>query len=178
MNERAAAWLDRCAARDEKLSKRVAALANTPARRTLAQLLAHSGDSQFWLVAGALLWRNPVPARRTAGGRIIATTLLGALLSYALKRYIQRPRPGNSASGLYLPFDRHSFPSGHATRIGGLLITLGQQLSWGGRALLTLWGLVVCLSRVALGIHFVGDVVAGLFSGMVMGLLLLGNKRF
>ncbi len=178
MSKHAISWLDQYTAFDEKLSKQVATLANTPAKRTLAQFLAHSGDSQFWLVAGALLWRKSTPASRTAGRRIIATTLLGALLSYALKWHVQRPRPGNSSNGLYLPFDRHSFPSGHATRIGGLLIALGQQLSWGGRVLLTLWGLVVCLSRVALGIHFIGDVVAGLLSGMAMGLLLLSNKRF
>ncbi len=178
MSERAISWLDRYTARDARLSKQVARLANTPAKRTLAQFLAHSGDSQFWLVAGALLRRKPMPASRTAGSRIIAVTLLGALLSYVLKWYIQRPRPGNPASGLYLPFDRHSFPSGHATRIGGLLVTLGQQMPWWGRVLLTLWGLSVSLSRVALGIHFIGDVVAGLLSGMVMGLLLLSNKRF
>jgi membrane-associated phospholipid phosphatase len=51
-------------------------------------------------------------------------------------------------------------------------------MPWWGRVLLTLWGLSVSLSRVALGIHFIGDVVAGLLSGMVMGLLLLSNKRF
>ena len=74
---------------------------------------------------------------------------------------------------MYLEFDRHSFPSGHATRIGGLMVVLGAMASPWGATALVLWGLTVGVSRVALGVHYAGDIAAGILLGALLGAGLL-----
>ena len=71
-----------------------------------------------------------------------------------------------------MKLDAHSFPSGHATRVGGLWIVLWSLLPLGGAVALGLWGVGVCISRVALGLHYVGDVLVGVLVGMLSGGLL------
>ncbi|RMD59279.1 phosphatase PAP2 family protein, partial [Candidatus Parcubacteria bacterium] len=60
------------------------------------------------------------------------------------------------------------FPSGHGARVGVNLVWL-PHLVPGGRLWAPLLALWIGWSRVALGIHYVGDVVAGCLVGMVIG---------
>jgi len=169
--------VSRWMALDERLSGRSLALVRQPAGRWAAWLLAHSGDSQWWLAAGLLFWWLGRNGLREAGMRIVTITLISGLASGILKRLIRRPRPEGAAKLFYLSFDRHSFPSGHATRVGGLVVVLGAMVSPWGTLALALWGLAVGVSRVALGVHFAGDVAAGWLLGVFLGsvLWLVGN---
>jgi len=162
---------------DRQLSGRATALVGSPAGRWAAQLLAHSGDSQWWLAAGALFWWQGQGDWREVGMRVVVVTLAGGLASGLFKHLIRRPRPDVGAHGraslLYFSFDRHSFPSGHATRVGGLVVVLGALAPAGGALALALWGAAVGVSRVALGVHFAGDIAAGLLLGALLGVVLL-----
>jgi undecaprenyl-diphosphatase len=169
VNQRLARWR----LVDEELTDRASALVRSSTRRWVAWLLAHSGDSQWWLAAGLLLWWLGEDRWRMVGVRIASLTLVAGLGSTALKRILRRPRPNGDAGLLYLPFDRYSFPSGHATRVGGLVIVLGAVAPpWGAPALLA-WGVAVGVSRVALGVHYAADVAAGWFLGLLLGFVLL-----
>lgn len=171
MNQRLPRW----AALDDELTGWARALVGPVAARWAAGLLAHSGDSQWWLAAGALLWWRAEDGWREAGMRIVTVTLISGLTSTILKWLVRRPRPGQSTLLLYLPFDRHSFPSGHATRIGGLIVVLGALApAWAGLALV-LWGLAVGVSRVALGVHFAADIAAGWLLGVLLGFALVAS---
>lgn len=158
---------------DRRVSAQLTAWAHRPLLRALAFLFAHSGDSLIWLLVGGLLWsRQSDGARRTAL-RILGTVLVTSALSAALKQLFRRQRPTVPARGFYNTFDRYSFPSGHAVRVGALTIVLGAALPVGGRLALGIWGLMVCASRIALQVHFVSDVGAGLLLGWMVGALLL-----
>ena len=170
--------LERLAAFDRYLSHQTTKLLNTPKKQKVARILAHSGDSQFWLAGGFLLWWRGKAKQKKLGEQIISITILSSLFSYALKGCIHRPRPEGQAGVLYLSFDPHSFPSGHATRIGGLLATISSALPGHKRIALWLWGFTVCISRVALGIHFLGDITGGLLGGIGLGMLFLRSQWF
>ena len=73
----------------------------------------------------------------------------------------------------HLPLDQHSFPSGHATRVGGLVVVLGVTLPCPWALALTLWALSVGISRVVLRAHFASDIVAGWGLGVALGCILL-----
>jgi membrane-associated phospholipid phosphatase len=164
----AGAWL----ILDECWSEWAAALVREPAVERWLTVLAHSGDSQWWLLGGGALWWRAQGMRREFGRRIVLATAAAGLASGLLKMLIRRPRPAGNVRLLHLEFDRHSFPSGHATRAGALAATLGPLMPRRARALMTLWGAAVGASRVLLGVHFASDIAGGLAVGALIGRLL------
>ncbi len=158
---------------DSRLSERATSLLVSRPRRLVASILAHSGDSQWWLIAGALLWWRGAGGWRHAGVRMLVVTVVGGLVSGIIKRVVRRPRPKGSAHLFYLQFDRHSFPSGHATRVAALVVALGPITPWWGALGLGLWALGVGVSRTALSLHFASDIAAGMALGVLLGASLL-----
>lgn len=169
MNNHRQTWL----ARDHALTARATTLIRGPFARALATGLAHSGDSLVWVALGVLLWRFGLDAWARAGERILLVTAVTWVVSTVLKYFIQRPRPPGEQGLFYLKIDQHSFPSGHAVRIGGLWVVLASLLPVWGMAALLLWGLCVGLSRVALSLHYASDVAGGWLIGAGVGLGLL-----
>ncbi|MGC9398480.1 MAG: phosphatase PAP2 family protein [Anaerolineae bacterium] len=155
------------------LSDRTSADTYPPPLRVLISVVAHSGDSLVWLLVGGLLWAHASPVARTFGLHIWAIVLVTSLLSLTFKQIFRRPRPMTPPHGFYNTFDRYSFPSGHAVRVGALTVVLGAALPVGGIAALALWSLLVCASRIALRMHFTRDVIVGLLLGWITGAVLL-----
>ncbi len=141
--------------------------------RNLAAFFAHSGDSWFWLIGLALVawlggafWR---PRALVLGASILIT----AALVLAIKFTIRRRRPDGEWGAFYRSTDPHSFPSGHAARAVLLaVLALGLGPAWFG-AIMLLWAPLVSLARAAMGVHYLSDVVAGAFFGLLMGLVIL-----
>ncbi|CAI5454986.1 unnamed protein product [Caenorhabditis angaria] len=90
-----------------------------------------------------------------------------------LKFLVQRERPV-SAKGHILEHtvDFYSFPSGHTTRAVMLIVLLSQHSSITSMLFIPL-PFIIGLSRVALGRHYITDVLAGLVIGYIEGLLML-----
>ena len=102
------------------------------------------------------------------------TAFVGSQLAVSLvKGAFDRPRPG-FGSAVPLP-ESASFPSGHAAggvaSVGAVAVLLGERHP-SRRARTWIWtvtvvlGVAVGLSRIALGVHFVTDVVAGWCFGL------------
>lgn len=141
--------------------------------RTLAVILGHSGDSWFWFLGLFLLGLFGGPEWKARAIFLFIAILGTALIVMALKFTIRRRRPEGEWGQIYRKTDPHSFPSGHAAR--GLLIGVvawGLGPLWFGLVLL-LWGPLVGLARVAMGVHYVSDVLAGWLVGLAMGLFWL-----
>jgi undecaprenyl-diphosphatase len=141
--------------------------------RSLMVFFAHSGDSWFWLVALILVWIFTAGAWHTLAALMTVGILGLAVLVLAIKFTVRRQRPEGKWGAIYRNTDPHSFPSGHAARALFLaVLALGQGPLWFG-LLLLVWAPLVALARVALGVHYLSDILAGLLLGLLAGLGML-----
>lgn len=96
-----------------------------------------------------------------------------AVLVLAIKFRVKRVRPEGEWGRIYRHADPHSFPSGHAAR-AFLLATIAWGLGPAWLAVvLWLWAPLVALARVAMGVHFLSDILAGAVLGIVVAWLVL-----
>jgi undecaprenyl-diphosphatase len=156
---------------DARLSARLRVAERPGVLRTVAAVLAHSGDSWFWWAALALLaWRGDAFWRSWAL-MVLICILVMAVIVLGIKFTIRRRRPEGEWGQFYRSTDPHSFPSGHAVRavlIAVLAIGMGP---WWLVVILCIWAPLVVLARVAMGVHYLSDVVAGAALGLVAGLI-------
>jgi len=146
--------------------------------RWLVVVGAHLGDGPLWLglwAAGWLYWRQRPDLQR---GILtwVASAILAAVVTYIIKFAVKRPRPRQVAGFYSQRYDAHAFPSGHATRMGTVALW-GSALFPGWQP--AFWGISLwcALSRVTLGVHYLGDVVAGFLIGALVswGMMMVGG---
>jgi membrane-associated phospholipid phosphatase len=121
------------------------------------------GDSRLILILAVMLFWYTVRHRPF---QIIAASMLGAAVGATLKLLIDHPRPAGEELILYSTSVSPSFPSGHvvlATCFWGTLAWYG----WIPRWLAAVFVVLVMFSRMYLGVHFLGDVLAGALVGIV-----------
>ena len=106
---------------------------------------------------------------------------IGAILvNLFLKVVIARPRPYADINGFFYPLwvmmGQHmesdfSFPSGHTNVAFAAMVPLfilgNKKLSW----LALVFGVLMGISRIYLVVHFPSDVLAGLITGTIAGML-------
>jgi undecaprenyl-diphosphatase len=135
--------------------------------------LAHSGDSWFWGAALGLLWWFSNSYWKQWAIVMLAAISVLAILVMGLKFIIRRRRPEGDWGSIYRNTDPHSFPSGHAARAFLIAeLATGMGPAWAALAL-WVWAPFVSLARVAMGVHYVSDVIAGFFVGILMGIISL-----
>ncbi len=158
-------WLDL----DARLSARMRVAEQPGPLRTAAALFAHSGDSWFCILALILLGWLGTDFWRARALALIVWIVITAVLVLIVKFTVRRQRPQGEWGDIYRKTDPHSFPSGHATRAMMLaVLSLGLGPLWFGLLLLA-WAPLVALARVAMGVHYLSDILAGIFLGIVLG---------
>ena len=146
-----------------------AALPDSRAVHTILSLIAHSGDSLVLIPLLALLWWREDFARDSIAVPLAAAFLLSVVLTTLVKYLVRRRRPKGEWGAMYRKTDPHSFPSGHASRTAALtVVALARGLPLPG-LLLAVWALLVGFARVALGVHYLLDVLAGYLLGLAIG---------
>jgi len=158
---------------DEAYTRRLRVAEKPGVVRDLAILFAHSGDSWVWLPALALLgWLGSAVWRERCVWMLVGIVIT-ALVVFAIKFTVRRRRPEGEWGGFYRLTDPHSFPSGHAAR-AVMLAVLGLGLGPVGLGIVLLvWAPLVVLARVAMGVHYLSDVLAGALLGLAIGLAML-----
>ncbi len=141
--------------------------------RQIAAFIAHSGDSWFWGIGLGIVWLLGDKELKSWSLHLIGAIIVTAILVMSIKLIVRRQRPAGEWGAIYRNTDPHSFPSGHAAR--AILLTV---MVWGMGPLwlaitLTIWGPLVALARVSMGVHYLSDVFAGGFIGLIIGLLWL-----
>ena len=156
---------------DARLSNQMRVAEKPGALRAIAVFFAHSGDSWFWGAALIALWFVSNSAwRKWSVVEFVGIFLLAALVM-GIKFLVRRRRPEGEWGGIYRNTDPHSFPSGHAAR-AFLIAAVASVLApaWLG-IILWIWAPLVSLARVAMGVHYVSDVLAGALLGIAVALI-------
>jgi undecaprenyl-diphosphatase len=165
--------LERWLALDRRYSAKLRFAEKPGLLRRLAILFAHSGDS--WYLGPALLlaaWLGG-PATQLLVTRLLIAIGVLVVIVFIIKRRVKRQRPEGEWGALYRRTDPHSFPSGHAGRMAMLaVLAFGLAPAWLGWLMLV-WAPLVSLARVAMGVHYLSDVLAGAAIGIVVGLILV-----
>jgi membrane-associated phospholipid phosphatase len=139
----------------------------------LAIFFAHSGDSWFWMLGLILIWLFAGPDWRYRSVFMAFCIGLLAVIVIAIKFTVRRRRPDGEWGAIYRNADPHSFPSGHAARaflLAVLAVALGPPwFAW----IMVIWAPLVSAARVAMGVHYLSDVIAGMLTGVLAAVLLL-----
>jgi undecaprenyl-diphosphatase len=156
---------------DARLSDRLRVAEKPGFLRNLAAFFAHSGDSWFWAAAIIILWFFSNSAWKQWEVVEFFGMLGLAGVVQAIKLLVRRERPQGKWGGIYRSTDPHSFPSGHAAR-AFLIAVVGTALAPPWLAIvLWVWAPLVSLARVAMGVHYLSDIVAGGILGSIIGLI-------
>jgi len=95
---------------------------------------------------------------------MVGSIVVTVLIAMATKFITKRKRPDALLPGFryaeFLVTDRYSFPSGHAGRCWAMATVAAWFYPvWGGLAIPL--ALLIIFARVALGVHFISDVIVG-----------------
>lgn len=129
--------------------------------------LTHLGGARATVGAGLVLYLLGGDAGRVGLAALLANALSHGAVQ-VLKRVVARRRPCD-ANGVALALveapDPFSFPSGHAAAAFAVAVPVAVTWTWAAPLALGL-ALLVAWSRVALRVHWPGDVVAGTAIGV------------
>jgi diacylglycerol kinase family enzyme/membrane-associated phospholipid phosphatase len=153
---------------DARLHSLVGGLPTSPADRWLRRLTTAADHGRLWMVVGAVLASRRGRLRRAAVRGLGAMAVSSTVVNAVLKQVFGRRRPDLAGHALEKLLHRslttHSFPSGHAASAGAFVTGVALESPLAGAALAPV-GLAVGYSRVHVGVHYPGDVVAGLAVG-------------
>jgi len=133
----------------------------------LAVAITHLGGVTGLLLGLSLLyWLTD----RRATVLVVAYAFGGYAAVLGLKWFFALPRPPEAV--WVIEASGYGFPSGHATAAavvyGGIALEFERVDSFLRAAPLAVLAVLIALSRVVLGVHFLGDVFAGLALGTVL----------
>jgi len=154
---------------DNTISRRLQETARGSWARRILAVVAHSADSVVVVPCLFALWWLGGFSRQSILIPVAAGFALSIVVTSIVKFAVRRRRPAGEWGAFYRRTDPHSFPSGHASRtIAMTIVVMAGRWPLIGAALLV-WSLLVGLSRIILGVHYLYDVLAGYLLGVGIG---------
>lgn len=144
--------------------------------------LTFLGDPVFLMALAAVTyWLGPRfgVIERANAARVLAVTLGALSITVLLKYGFALARPPSDV--MFVAEDGFGFPSGHATGSAAVYTALGTLANWGTRvARRRLAGgliVLVALTRMLLGVHYLADVAVGIVVGVLFAILVVRASR-
>ena len=139
---------------------------SNPLLNILFKGITELGNPVLWfLVAAILFWSG----REKKSVMIMSLLLLAGFFAGILKVLIARPRPTQVLQ--LIAETGYSMPSGHAT-LSATVATYAWFSSWiqkNIKILLIVLAILISISRLYLGVHYLSDVLAGIALGIILG---------
>ncbi|MDI5892088.1 phosphatase PAP2 family protein [Halomonas rhizosphaerae] len=152
-----------------QLCQRLAGFNVHPPWLALLRLASRLGDWPLWV---GLILAQPLLHPAGGGQRVVqytATALLAIGIYRVLKTRLCRERPFITFSGIIRcsepARDRYSFPSGHTMHAVLFCSLTAAHAPWLLPGLVPV-ALLIAVSRVGLGLHYISDVAAGALLGL------------
>lgn len=146
---------------------------SNPALDWIMRIITEFGDQYFFIFLSAIIYWT---IDKKFGFRFMIAFLGSAFVNGGLKAMTNKPRPyQEGARAILQETTGSSMPSGHAQSAGAIGINMWNEYYYAKwvRIMMVLLIILVPLSRVYLGQHYLIDVVAGLFLGLVLGSLFM-----
>ena len=160
---------------DRRLHAYVGGLPLSPADRWLRRLSVAADHGKLWFVLATLLAVRGGRLRRAALRGVAVQGLSSLVVNAVLKRIFGRVRPDmanlRTERALRRAPGTLSFPSGHSSSAAAFVTGVALEAPLVGAALAPV-ALGVGYSRVHVGVHYPGDVLAGLAVGTGLALAL------
>lgn len=167
---------DAWAARDLSWAQRIHRVARHQALVKVLVVVSRLGDGAFWYALIAALALLGGTNGRDVAMQMLLAGMLNLPLYFWLKRAIGRPRPFVQCPDIRAcarALDKFSFPSGHTLHALAFLVICTWHFPLAAIALVPLV-VLIAVSRVALGLHYPSDVLAGAVLGSLSaGVVLL-----
>jgi diacylglycerol kinase family enzyme/membrane-associated phospholipid phosphatase len=153
---------------DRRLHAFIGGLPTTPADRWLRRLSTAANHGRLWLAIAVVLGARKGSLRRGAIRGVGSMAFSSLMVNAVLKRLFGRVRPDLENLQTHRRLRREpgslSFPSGHSSSAAAFVTGVAMESPLAGAALAPV-AFGVGYSRVHVGVHYPGDVVAGLAVG-------------
>ncbi len=160
----------------------------TIANPVLDFIFKYIGEIKIWgmpliVIIILLLWKGGPRGRWLVGMSIITAILVDSSIHLIIKPLFARLRPCHADPPItWLRLiagcgGKYGFPSSHAANLFSQGIVIGTFYKR-SQIYLYVIALLVCLSRVYLGVHYPSDVVGGAIYGALIAFILLFVGRF
>jgi undecaprenyl-diphosphatase len=158
---------------DARLHAYIGRLPTTPADRWLRRLSTFANHGKLGVAIAVVLGARKGPLRRGAIRGVGAQAVSSLIVNAVLKRFFGRVRPDLENLQSHRRLRREpgslSFPSGHSSSAAAFVTGMAMEAPLAGAALAPV-ALGVGYSRVHVGVHYPGDVVAGFAAGSAVAL--------
>lgn len=146
---------------------------SNPVLDWVMRIITEFGDQYFFILLSAVIYWT---VDKKFGFRFMIAFLGSAFINGGLKAMTNKPRPyQDGARAILQETHGSSMPSGHAQSAGAIGINLWNEYYYAKwvRVAMILLVILVPLSRVYLGQHYLIDVVVGLALGLFLGSLFM-----
>lgn len=139
----------------------------SPLLNLFFKVVTYFGHPALWFFVSAwLFWLG----KEKKSFALASLILFTGFIAGALKMIIAQPRP----SGILIMEHEtsYAFPSGHSTVAGALsaYAWCAKEIQKNYKYILIILALLTGVSRLYLGVHYISDVIAGLFIGAILGI--------
>lgn len=143
-----------------------------PVLNSIFVVITHLGDrGLIWIILSTIL----LSFKRTRRAGICGFTALNITLignELIIKHLINRPRPVNAVEGLTTLINTPpstSFPSGHTASSVAVALVLCMLLPKKYAVPAIIPALLICFSRMYVGVHYPTDILGGMIIGLLYG---------